>query len=147
MSESEFVRAFDHPFLVVGPAVSQMVELGFFTQQADSEAEYPTPDGDDEIIPLVKGGVNPYAEKLIIGRARNCDVVLRNASVSKVHAEIEVTGANAGEIVDRGSRNGTYVEEERLDPGSKFRVRSGDVLRFGGVGCAFVGAAELLNLL
>lgn len=150
MSQTAFVDRFPHPFLVVGEAAND-ARIGFFTHQA---AAGPTPSSfpaetpeDNEIIPLVKGGANPYSDRLIVGRARNCDIVFRNASVSKVHAAIQLIAPDVCEVSDHGSRNGTFVSEERLREGEKVRVRSGELIRFGTVGCAFISASDLIHML
>ncbi|MCA9243393.1 MAG: SpoIIE family protein phosphatase [Phycisphaerales bacterium] len=46
------------------------------------------------------------------GRSETCDCVLRNdAEVSRVHAEIWVDGENRVQVLDKGSKNGTRVDD------------------------------------
>jgi pSer/pThr/pTyr-binding forkhead associated (FHA) protein len=82
-----------------------------------------------------------------LGRALTCEVVLADVAASREHARIHVRGAGAA-IEDLGSRNGTYVNGQRitaarLHPGDEIRI--GDtVLRFMAPGAApapFAGAA------
>ncbi len=67
------------------------------------------------------------------GRTAECQVILRDASVSRAHARLE-RGDAGWRIVDAGSRNGLYLRDERvpaadLDDGDEFRL--GEViLRF-----------------
>ena len=80
------------------------------------------------------------AATVTIGRADGADVCLSwDPSVSSVHAEV---AAVAGHwlISDEGlSRNGTFVNTERLS--GRRRLRHGDVLRIGRTAIAFNDAA------
>jgi pSer/pThr/pTyr-binding forkhead associated (FHA) protein len=65
-----------------------------------------------------------------IGRDAACDLRLRDASISRRHARVELAGAG-WEIVDEGSRNGVTidgarVERRRLVDGQEFQL--GEVL-------------------
>lgn len=70
---------------------------------------------------------------LVLGRASSCGVVLSDDQASRQHARIEVC-FDGFVLVDLGSANGTFVEEQRIDrrvlrPGE--RIRIGDTwLRF-----------------
>ena len=66
---------------------------------------------------------------------------LEDAQMSRVHAEFRRTDADDGLAVrDVGSRNGTMVNGERLDPRTWSTLRVGDVVRVGGT---LLMAAEL----
>lgn len=70
---------------------------------------------------------------MIIGRSRNCDVIIPSAKVSRQHATLTIVDA-ALYIEDLGSANGTWkddhkVSREALQPGDEVRV-SDAVLRF-----------------
>jgi pSer/pThr/pTyr-binding forkhead associated (FHA) protein len=68
--------------------------------------------------------------KITVGRAPDADVVLGwDSKVSSLHAELERIG-NDWAVVDDGlSRNGTFVNAERLH--GRRRLEDGDTLRFG----------------
>lgn len=53
-------------------------------------------------------------ERILIGRAGDCDVTLENISVSRHHAEICRTPENTYTIADLGSFNGVFVNGERI---------------------------------
>jgi predicted component of type VI protein secretion system len=99
-----------------------------------------------EMVPVTKAEGSPYPERISIGRARNCDVVLRNPSISKLHAHFRVGGAQM-QLVDSGSQNGTRVNGLVLAPGTPVNVVPGDVVRFGSVTCRLVDAATLYDVL
>jgi hypothetical protein len=70
----------------------------------------------------------------VIGRAPapKCSLTLNEPYVSGVHAELRWTG-QAWEVKDRGSRNGTYLDGRRIDPGVPYAVALGCKIGFGRV--------------
>ena len=76
----------------------------------------------------------------LVGRAPPADLLLPHTSVSRRHAGI-VPGPKGWTLSDLGSRNGTFVDGERVDT----RLLTGSTwLRFGDVHCEFrvLDAAE-----
>ncbi|MFH2007477.1 MAG: FHA domain-containing protein [bacterium] len=69
-----------------------------------------------------------YGETLI-GRAEECSVCLDDERLSRVHARI-MADEDQVEIFDLGSRNGTYVNDERLR--DSVLLHNGDRIRMGG---------------
>ena len=82
------------------------------------------------LLPLRKRGEAAFLDSISVGRARNHDVVLRHASVSKFHANLEIDDGRLY-VKDAGSRNHTFLNHERVV--SRSEVRPGDNLRFGWV--------------
>lgn len=78
---------------------------------------------------LLRGGV------YTIGRGGECDLVLDDGRVSRCHARVEVA-AGAVTVVDNESRNGTFLDGERV---TRAAVRPGAQVQFGGVVCACEG--------
>lgn len=147
LSQSDFTSKYPHPFLLVG-SVAEEASDDFFTHPVGTNGRGDSvQDEDQEIIPLLKGGANPYSDRIIIGRARNCDIVFRNSSVSKVHADLQVLGADSCDVVDRASTNGTIVGHDRIVAGEKIPVKSGGQVCFGTVRCVFISSSELFRLL
>jgi len=68
-----------------------------------------------------------------IGRDASCDIVLHSNKVSSLHAEI--TLMNNGDIMleDKGSKNGTFIMNQAIQPGKPVNVRRGDAIRFADV--------------
>jgi len=65
---------------------------------------------------------------LIIGRdPAQCDIVILDPNVSRVHAWVTV---KKGEVViiDRGSTNGTYVNQVKVENAT---LKSGDIIQLG----------------
>jgi len=94
-------------------------------------------DGDDHqvIVELPEHGA-----RLTIGRSPRNDVALRwDGEVSRLHAELERVGTDWLVADDALSRNGTYVNGERLR--ARRVLRAGDVIRTGDTQLAFVAPA------
>jgi len=72
-------------------------------------------------------------DRISVGRASNKDIVLRDASVSKLHAWFELHDALDFSVTDAGSKNQTYVNGEPLAPRQSFLLAPGDTIRFGSV--------------
>lgn len=71
-----------------------------------------------------------------VGRRSDNDVVLSEPTVSGRHALIVLSGGSA-ELSDSGSTNGTWWNEERLEPGAKAALTDGDTIRFGRASLGF----------
>ena len=70
---------------------------------------------------------------LKVGRDSNCDIVLHSDKASALHAEITIM--NNGDILleDKNSRNGTFVMNRPIKPGTQVSIKRGDAIRFGDV--------------
>ncbi|MFM7109177.1 MAG: FHA domain-containing protein [Planctomycetaceae bacterium] len=66
--------------------------------------------------------------RLLIGRAEDCDVRPLSEDVSRRHCEVLVGPSDAW-IQDLGSRNGTFVNGARIT--EKTRLNDGDIIRVG----------------
>jgi hypothetical protein len=72
-------------------------------------------------------------DRISVGRARNKDIVLRDASVSKFHGWFEMDEYRTFHFADAGSKNGTTINGRRLEPRQPVAVNPGDALVFGSV--------------
>ena len=98
---------------------------------------------------LEKSDRNTWRSHISVGRAKNNDVVIRERSISKLHAHFHTAAADAVAIhlVDIGSENGTEVNGERLPTDAIRNVRSGDEIVFGGTALQLLDATALFALL
>jgi pSer/pThr/pTyr-binding forkhead associated (FHA) protein len=79
--------------------------------------------------------------RLTLGRSDENDVALEwDARVSRTHAALERLGADWTIIDDGLSRNGTWVNGERVV--ARRRLRDGDLVRVGGTSLAFCAPAR-----
>lgn len=65
---------------------------------------------------------------LLIGRAEECDIRPLSEDVSRRHAAVHVGPADVW-VEDLGSRNGTFVNNEKIT--AKTKVKNGDLIRVG----------------
>jgi TonB family protein len=65
-----------------------------------------------------------------VGKLASSHLRIDDDSVSRMHAVVEVNGAEDVQLIDLGSTRGTLVNGERI---TKVRLRSGDEINFGDV--------------
>jgi hypothetical protein len=99
------------------------------------------------IWPLQKKPGNPYPDRISVGRAVNCDVVLRAPYLSKLHAHFWRNPDGSLQLSDNSSANGTRLNSTPLIAGEAASVRSGDRISFGGLDLELIDAAALWDLL
>jgi hypothetical protein len=111
--------------------------------------------GDPEQDPLAPTAVrlvqksdrNPYVDRISVGRAQSCDIVLRHPSVSKLHAHfLQLEGGYWG-VRDANSRNGVRVNGERVSSKEPTKLAPDDWIRIGGLETRFVYPAALWKIL
>lgn len=71
---------------------------------------------------------------ITIGRGSECDIVINDASISRVHAQI-LRQANGMYVQDLSSRNGTKVNDEVLY--APQRLQAGDIVCVGSIQLAY----------
>src|SRR6266849_7935493 len=76
------------------------------------------------------GRIDLTSNVLTIGRAPDNQMVLQDQQASSHHAEVRPDGQGYL-LVDVNSRNGTFVNEQRLMPQTPRLLISGDVIRIG----------------
>ncbi len=77
---------------------------------------------------------------LIAGRELACALPILDPRVSRRHAEVRSRATDV-ELTDLGSRNGTWINGQRIEHGS---AHAGDVVGFGGVSFMLIDAASEL---
>ncbi len=115
--------------------------------QAPSAPATPSRSGPDESVTVLRSSVLAPLARIVVGgreivldrtvttlgRSPDRNVVLDDRSVSRLHAEIRLVGAEAT-IVDVGSSNGVVVNGQRV---SSSPLRDGDEIRLGGCELTF----------
>jgi pSer/pThr/pTyr-binding forkhead associated (FHA) protein len=154
-SADKFAERFAHPFLSHAPLPDESGDTptGWQTQQggspeAQARAAAIATAGAVKYLPIVHRPKSTYSGFLSIGRADNCDLVLKEPTISKLHAMFWIPKLNGSwTIADGKSRNGTFVNGARLSPMAKKPVSSGDLIRFGDVVAQFWLPADLYQRL
>jgi len=99
------------------------------------------------IAPVKKREGNPYPDRFSIGRAPNCDIVLRVHFISKVHAHILRESDGSFSLRDNQASNSTFHNGRSLESGSKCPLALGDEVSFGAMDFEFVDAGQLYGIL
>ena len=66
-----------------------------------------------------------------VGRNPVNDVVVSDPGVSSQHAVITVSSSGIVCIKDLNSKNGTFVNGEKIQSNINVQIKDGDVIRFG----------------
>ena len=70
-------------------------------------------------------------KRLSVGRTKENDLAIDDASVSKAHASLLLNKDGKLIVADIGSTNGTFVRGERISYGKAIEIKPGDSLMFG----------------
>ena len=139
-SAAQFAQAHPYPFLIANLPEGENRD-DFFTSlrpsSRPSDISALPPSGIHPgalVFPVTKhGDRNPYSEMVTIGRGKSCDIVLARPGISKFHAYIEIkrTKGDLFFFADAGSRNGTWLNDQRLKSRESCALHSGDRLQLG----------------
>ncbi|HEY3822834.1 MAG TPA: FHA domain-containing protein [Polyangiaceae bacterium] len=148
------IARLDVPVLLVGmrgPPGSAAAEYRTSTREGTPSMPTVTEALHDDgvsLAPLSKSARNPYRNFIFVGRSSTCDVILRDASVSKTHAVFERDDrASLWMLRDNRSHNGTWVNRARLGPEARVSVASGDSIVFGAYPAYLLSPDELRRIL
>jgi serine/threonine protein kinase len=113
-SAVELSQAFEQAVIAVGISPSPVQETGWLLRAQDGR-EYPLRVGENSV-----------------GRVVDNDVIIAEGPVSRHHARIICAGSCC-EVLDLNSTNGTYVNDERIEPGKAHLLLARDKLCLGTV--------------
>lgn len=124
------VRELLGPFVLIGDGRLEPSRAFRFmtTRAAPFDGAEPSPLSDSVVFGLRKRTAR-FEGVVLIGRADSNDVSIQHTSISKLHARLRDFDEDGFTVEDAGSRNGTFVNQVRVD--APTRVRCGDVLCFG----------------
>ena len=94
--------------------------------------------GDPVAIELVKGAAsNAFPFGVTVGYSEGNDVVLRDPQVSGFHAYFQESNHQRF-LVDASSRNGTWIDDQKLLPSKAYPLPAKVTLRFGKLAVTYV---------
>jgi len=97
-----------------------------------------------ELYPLAKKPGASFPDRITIGRVTHNDVVISEPSVSRMHAYIRES--NGWVIADVGSKNGSWLDDQVLEPRRETLLYGGAVLQLGDVRLLFYLSSDLFDL-
>jgi hypothetical protein len=139
-TRQEFLLSAPGPFLVstdpwLSPEMPKKTDALLETHSGLRDA----PSG-NLLLLTVQKTQSAFGNMITVGRTANNDVMIDDSHISRFHAFFRPEG-DGFELVDAGSRNGTWCGEYRILPkGPVCRVRAGDELRFAGLKFKFLDA-------
>ncbi len=153
----EFIAKHGNLFLVKAPSLADAQwDEGIHYETVFVAAPKPMPeegledgaafDASWRVAPVRKRPGNPFPDRISIGRARNCDIVLRLSYISKLHAHFLVSGPSL-RLCDQRSANGTAINGTALRAGRPTRVGLGDKIEFGSLKVQLLDGAGLQKML
>jgi hypothetical protein len=80
------------------------------------------------LIPIRKSDRNAYRTKITVGRAKNNDIIIRAAQISKLHCSFSQKSPTHYRIMDMGSVNGTKLNGQRLESMEPASLTNGDLI-------------------
>ena len=99
-----------------------------------------------EIYPLVKKAGASFPDRITIGRTSNNDIVVADASISRLHAYVRRDGSQ-WLVADGGSKNGSWLKGTTLEARRERPLETRAVLRLGDVDLTFYLATDLYAML
>lgn len=81
-------------------------------------------------------------EKMILGRELNTDICIPETSISRKHSEFSLT-ENGVVVMDLGSTNGTFVNDNKLEAQTPCLLNDGDHIRCGNTLFKFVREGQI----
>jgi pSer/pThr/pTyr-binding forkhead associated (FHA) protein len=85
---------------------------------------------------------NPESMEITLGRAPDCDIVIEDATVSRLHAVFrKEPHTGMWQVVDSESHNGTFLAGVLIVPGRPTPLFERAALRFGAVEMSFLRAS------
>jgi FHA domain-containing protein len=148
LTRDEFSARVNALYLAVGGEDAEDVEIAFQTSVVPANSRRTSPPAARfDLRELTKRASNPYADRISIGRARNCDIVLRDRSVSKLHAHFRLRPEGGLDLVDLGSQNGTRINDRPLVANNPEPVEPGARILIGSVLTILLDPPRLFDLL
>lgn len=129
---AEFTRGLTVPILVWEAPPQKKDEDLMFGTVSGAASPRPT-SGDPLVFELKKGNSkqNAFVFGVTVGRTENNDIPLDDNSVSRFHAYFQNDPKKGWLLIDAESRNGTFVDGEKLKGKTPMQVEPGSRVRFG----------------
>jgi hypothetical protein len=157
LTRDAFERQYPHPWLALGLELEASEDGVPHTLAGPGPGE-PGGSGSRAVLSLRSGGLSflplrkrpgssDSMEVLTVGRSRDSDVLLVDASISKLHARFTLK-EGAWWLADANSRNGTFMNFRPVPADEGLLLRDRAVLKFGSLSCTvLMRSGELYDVL
>jgi hypothetical protein len=135
-------RPIDHR---MGPPAGAHEDRGEAVDEAMPHGKFIPVPAAIELFPLAKKPGASFPDRITIGRTSNNDVVIADASVSRLHAYVR--DSDPWVVADAGSKNGSWLDGVVLAPRRETALAPGAAIRFGDVQLAFYRSEDLFELM
>jgi hypothetical protein len=98
-----------------------------------------------EALAMALSAPRPGHAHLVLGRDEGSDLMVQDATVSRVHLHLAPAAQGRWTVRDGGSSNGTWVNERKLEGSDWIALASGVSLRAGSVQLTFYDADGLFE--
>lgn len=99
------------------------------------------------VVPLRKATGNPFPDRVSVGRAVNCDIAIRDPSISKLHGHFRDVTRDSAVFTDAKSSNGTRIDGVVVQPGVAVRIERHGLITLGRVRLQLVTATDVYDWL
>jgi hypothetical protein len=159
VTRPQFIARYPHAFLVWAPQLSSDAISHIASERPSSQTEVQgspprqslhaalEPDDEVLVIPLVKAAGEPFLDRISIGRGPNCDIVLRDPSVSKLHGHFHDVTSESAVFTDANSSNGTRLDGAAVAAGAAVEVKTLSYLTFGRIRVQLLSSADVYDWL
>jgi hypothetical protein len=137
-----FIRQHPHPWVLWEPGAWRPPGKSTTTVVALPQALGDARAG--EALALALEGHPETPDRVRLGRAPECEIVINDGTLSGVHLLFMRESAGGWTVRDGGSRNGTWLDGVRLEPGQPRALVSGARLQAGQVGLTFYAPEEMI---
>jgi hypothetical protein len=149
-SKQLFVEQCSGVYLVKRPnrsATPGERRIGFGLATAAEKIDFDPLADQWQVWRVAKRPGNPFPDQITVGRATNCDVVLRIPFVSKVQMHVLHSSAGCYSLRDCRPSNPTALNRAPLKPGATKALQLGDTIQFGAFELEFVDADRLYEVI
>jgi pSer/pThr/pTyr-binding forkhead associated (FHA) protein len=154
-TREDFCAQFAYPFLSPRQDTDESGAWSSLDWETDvrpystpKEREAPQPPRELRYLPLVTRPGSAYPGRVWVGRAPNCEVLLKHPSVSKLHAFfIANPDVRKWGLADARSANGTIVNGQRVEPLTEVPIAPGDLITFGDIETIFLDPGSIYERL
>ena len=159
LTREQFVAQNAYPFLISGSTQAGKIAspngpgpVDFYTQiqgpasklHARPIAKRTTP---VHVLPMRRAVGSLSADRLSVGRAPGCDLVIVDPSVSKIHGHFTSVTSASAVFTDANSANGTRIDAMMVPRGGTMELKKFHYIVFGRVRLLMVSAAEAYDWL